>query len=145
MRQTHTPRPSFPGMGAVSIVAGVVGTLGLLACVVLVIWVVSTLVSPSVNRGPTIAPTATLPTVSTGASRPAGVGDGIHVVGTTLPPGTYHAPGSSGCYWARLSGFGGSGEEIIANHFGSGPVVVTIAPTDKGFRSSGCGAWTKAD
>jgi hypothetical protein len=44
----------------------------------------------------------------------------------------------------RLSGFGGTFDEIIANDFGSGPRMVTISPTDVGFESSGCGPWTLA-
>jgi len=41
----------------------------------------------------------------------------------------------------RLSGFGGTLAEIIANNFGNGPAVVDIAPTDRGFNSSTCATW----
>jgi hypothetical protein len=47
-----------------------------------------------------------------------------------------------GCYWERLSGFGGSLGEIIANNFTNVHQIVTIKPTDAGFSSSNCGTWT---
>jgi len=70
--------------------------------------------------------------------------DGDHVVGTDIQPGTYRTRiGSSGCYFARLKGFGGTLDEIIANENTSNPVVITIAATDKGFKSSNCATWTQ--
>jgi hypothetical protein len=64
-------------------------------------------------------------------------------VGTDIQPGTYRTrSASSGCYWERLSGFGGSMGEILANENTDGPAVVTIASSDKGFKSQGCGTWT---
>lgn len=68
-------------------------------------------------------------------------GDGIHVVGTDISPGTYRAPGGAGCYWARLSGFGGTVDDIIANANPPGAVIVTIDPSDAGFETRGCGEW----
>jgi hypothetical protein len=57
-----------------------------------------------------------------------------------VPPGTYRTrdkqPGS--CYWARLSGFSGAANELIANELTSDPTVVTILDTDKGFQARGC-------
>jgi hypothetical protein len=65
-------------------------------------------------------------------------------VGTDIQPGTYRRrASSSGCYWERLAGFGGTLDEIIANKNEVGPTVVTIAKTDKGFRSNRCGTWTQ--
>jgi len=65
------------------------------------------------------------------------------VVGVDIAPGTYRTRrASNGCYWARLSGFGGTLGEIIANEVTDGPEVVTIAPGDKGFQSSRCATWT---
>ena len=70
--------------------------------------------------------------------------DGNYVVGTDIQPGTYRTrSSSSGCYYARLSGFGGSLDEILANENANGPAVITIAPTDKGFKSARCGTWTQ--
>jgi len=70
-------------------------------------------------------------------------GPGTYIVNTDIAPGTYSAPGGDTCYWARLSGFGGSFDEVIANDYATGSVRVTIAPGDKGFESSGCGTFTK--
>ncbi|MQA00453.1 MAG: hypothetical protein GEU80_14180 [Dehalococcoidia bacterium] len=74
---------------------------------------------------------------------PPAVDDGVYLVGTQIAPGTWAAPGSDTCYWARLSGFGGDLGEIVANHAGPGAQVATIGATDAGFRSSGCGEWTQ--
>ena len=65
-------------------------------------------------------------------------------VGVDIPAGTFRARAPDGlCYWERLSGFGGTPSEIIANTIADGTSVVTIAPTDRGFSSSGCGTWTR--
>lgn len=70
--------------------------------------------------------------------------DGNYVVGTDIQAGTYRTrKGSSGCYYARLSGFSGELGDIVANENTNAPAIVTIAPTDKGFKSSGCGTWTQ--
>jgi hypothetical protein len=70
--------------------------------------------------------------------------DGNFVVGTDIQPGTYRTrKASSGCYYSRLSGFGGSFSEIISNENTDAPAVVTIAATDKGFKSTRCGTWTQ--
>ncbi len=71
---------------------------------------------------------------------------GTFRVGVDIASGTYVAPGGSGCYWERESVFGGGGSDsIIANDFfpGQGQVVVTIAASDKGFKTSGCGTWKR--
>ena len=76
--------------------------------------------------------------------------DGTYEVGSAagqVPPGKYKATApanSSGCYWARLKGTGGTAEEVVANGLGTpgAPVVVTIAATDKAFETKGCGTWT---
>jgi hypothetical protein len=71
-------------------------------------------------------------------------GDGNYIVGTDIKPGTYRAPGTpSGCYYARLSGFGATLNEIIANNLVNGPAIVTIAAKDKGFQATNCGTWKK--
>lgn len=70
-------------------------------------------------------------------------GGGIYIVGTDIAPGTWQNDGTSGCYWARLSGFGGTFDEIIANSFSDTQQIVTISPSDAGFESTSCGTWTK--
>ena len=90
------------------------------------------------------ASTATLPPTPTSTASPTpepGFGDGTWRVGEDIPPGLYVAPGGDLCYWARLSGFGGSLDEIIANDLGGGQRIVTIAPSDAGFDTGGCGTW----
>jgi hypothetical protein len=78
-----------------------------------------------------------------GATPVAGsFGDGTHVVGEDIEPGTYKTEGGSGCYWARLRSFSGELDAIIANDNASGRGVVTIAPSDAGFESSNCGTWS---
>ena len=67
--------------------------------------------------------------------------DGIWMVGPEILPGTYSAPGGDFCYWARLSGFTGSLDEVIANDLGAGRKIVTIQQGDAGFDTRGCGAW----
>lgn len=70
--------------------------------------------------------------------------DGNHIVGTDIQPGTYRTRNAmSGCYYSRLSGFGGTLDEIISNENTSAPAVVTISATDKGFKSTRCGTWTQ--
>lgn len=93
---------------------------------------------PTVPR-PTAAPATKAGTSSQADS----FGEGIKIVGNEIKAGTYRSMGGSACYWERLSGFGGTLDEILANENANGPTVVTIAPTDKGFDSSGCGVWTQ--
>jgi hypothetical protein len=69
--------------------------------------------------------------------------NGIFIIGTDIEPGTYKSTTASGCYYSRLSGFSGDMSEIIANNNTDNAAVVTIAKTDKGFKSSRCGAWMK--
>ena len=76
---------------------------------------------------------------------PQSFGDGIHIIGTDIEPGTYRSAGGDGCYYARLRGFGGTLDEIIANELSDGPSIVEISQRDKGFSSKGCGTWTKID
>lgn len=78
------------------------------------------------------------------------LGNGTYQVTPTLRNGTvsvglWHSEGGDGCYWERLSGFGGSFEEIIANNFSAGgPQYVEIKSTDAGFKTSGCEPWHQA-
>jgi hypothetical protein len=73
---------------------------------------------------------------------PAHFGDGTFRVGHDIAAGTYRTRSAvPECYWARLSGFGGS--DIIENGGFDGFEVVTIRATDKGFESHRCGTWTK--
>jgi hypothetical protein len=72
--------------------------------------------------------------------------DGLYIVQTDIAPGTWRSSGGSdfGCYAARLSGFGGTIDEVIANDISTdGGLIINIAATDRGFETSGCGTWEK--
>ena len=71
-------------------------------------------------------------------------GDGTHLIGDDIEPGTYRNDGST-CYWERLSGLSGSEADRIENDFIRGQAIVEILPTDKAFKSQGCGTWEKVD
>jgi hypothetical protein len=67
---------------------------------------------------------------------------GTLVVGSQVAPGTYRMTGytGTGCYVARLSGFGA--DDIIENdYFATSRGIVTISPGDVGFESYNCGNW----
>jgi hypothetical protein len=70
-------------------------------------------------------------------------GDGTFLVGEDVAAGTYRSSGSGTCSWSRLSGFGGSADEVTASAVGVGPQEVVIRGSDEGFASSGCGGWTR--
>ena len=65
--------------------------------------------------------------------------DGVYLVGTDIPAGSYVAAGGEGCYWERGDGNGG----IVDNYFsdGGGQVRATIN-TGEEFTSNGCGTWS---
>jgi hypothetical protein len=72
-------------------------------------------------------------------------GNGTFRIGKDIQPGTYRTRKTeSGCYYARLRGFGGTVGDIIANNITNAPAIVTISKTDKGFEASGCATWTKS-
>lgn len=73
-------------------------------------------------------------------------GAGTFLVGVEIQPGRYRAwPADATCHWRRLSGFSGFfssqlGYESVDPRMG--PAFVDIAPTDVGFSSRGCRAWS---
>lgn len=70
------------------------------------------------------------------------ISSGTHIVGEDIEPGIYQGLGVS--YWARLSGLGGSLDEIIANDNPVGPTYVEIKESDEAFETMG-GQWIKID
>ena len=72
----------------------------------------------------------------------AAIPDGTWLVGQEVTAGIYAAPGGEQCSWKRLSGFGGTSDEVVASAFGAVRPIVEIAPTDRGFSTSNCGDWT---
>lgn len=76
--------------------------------------------------------------------QPGSFRSGVKVIGSDVEPGVYRTrEAAPGCYWARLSGFSGQLGHIIANGNESGPVVISIGTSDKGFDSRNCGLWTR--
>lgn len=96
---------------------------------------------------PRPAPSTATPRPPTPAPDPPGFAftNGTKRIGEEVQAGTTYRTrtADSGCYWARLSGFGGTLGEIIANDNTSGPAIVTIGPSDVGFQSNRCGKWTR--
>jgi hypothetical protein len=75
-------------------------------------------------------------------------GDGSWLVGVEIPAGTYKSAGPTPsvipvCMWQRLSGTGGTLDEIITSDVSQGPAVITIEPTDKAVKFSGCKEFVK--
>jgi len=65
-------------------------------------------------------------------------------VGSGIKAGTYMSTVAAGdlCYWERLSGAGGSLDEIISNGIASkGKTIVTILASDAYFKTTDCGTW----
>ncbi|WP_329132659.1 hypothetical protein OG552_13725 [Streptomyces sp. NBC_01476] len=77
------------------------------------------------------------------AAKPAFKGDGTFQVGSDIKPGTYRSSGNSDglCYWERSKDAKGEADSILANDNVTGSSYVTIARTDKFFKSTGCDDW----
>jgi hypothetical protein len=94
----------------------------------------------------TVAQTTVTQTITVTAPPPppaVAFGPGTFRVGADIVAGTYRAPGGPSCYWERLRGFSGGFDDIVANGFGDIGPIVTIDPSDAGFRSHDCGGWTR--
>ncbi|MFD9519417.1 hypothetical protein [Streptomyces sp. NPDC059979] len=73
-------------------------------------------------------------------------GSGTFEVGKDVQPGTYRSSGNGGgCYWERSKDSSGEIDSIIANDNVVGASYVTIAATDKIFKSSDCKDWEAVD
>lgn len=97
--------------------------------------------------GLTSTPSATEAAPKPLAQKPSKVSDGTFKVGEEVKPGTYAttAPEDSfGCYWERLRGFSGElDKDVISNGLLQPGETgrVTIAKSDKGFKSTGGCTW----
>ena len=70
--------------------------------------------------------------------------DGTYRVGRDISPGLWKNTDSSQyCYWQRLSGFGGTLDEIIDNGLSDQIQTVQIEAGDVGFSSQNCGSWQR--
>jgi hypothetical protein len=96
-------------------------------------------------KGHSTGAVASTPTSSSPPAAAAGpktsFADGTWVVNQQIAPGTYIAPGGSNCYWERDSDLTGSANSTLANSNNDGQQIVTIASTDAGFQTQGCGTW----
>jgi hypothetical protein len=84
--------------------------------------------------------TTAAPTTTT--TLPPGFDDGIHLVPAELAPGRWMTKGGGSCFFQRLSGLGGTQDQVIGSGLASGQGIVDIAPTDVAFDSFGCERWT---
>jgi len=100
-----------------------------------------TTLAPTTVVPTTVVPTTAAPTTVPGPKTT--FGDGEYRVGSDIAAGTYRASGTGECYWARLKGFSGDLDDILANNAGR-PGIVTIAASDAGFKTEGCGTWSKS-
>ena len=92
--------------------------------------------------------TGTIPYASHVAS--VSFSDGTYRVGPEIAPGRYRVASPDGlggfCWWARLSGFGGTVSEYVGQYragYNTYSVIVDIAASDAGFVSLSCGTWTR--
>lgn len=62
--------------------------------------------------------------------------NGTWLVGSDIEPGRYRLYADNSCYWARLAGFSGDLDDILANenNWNDGQFVVEIQPGDTGFQ-----------
>ena len=104
----------------------------------------STSAAPSGSQ--TTTTTAPSPTTQPASSPSKGsaltqFGDGTWVVGSgahTVAPGTYFTKGvGDTCRWERTA----PDRTVLGTEFVLGPAVATIASSDAGFISTGCGRW----
>jgi hypothetical protein len=65
--------------------------------------------------------------------------DGVYLVGTDVPSGSYVAMGGASCYWERSY----PGGDIIDNYFaGSSGQVRAIINEGEEFETHDCGTWS---
>jgi hypothetical protein len=106
--------------------------------------VVAALTAACSGSSPT-SPSPSTPTPSPAPPPVAQFGPGTHRVGPDIAAGRWFSVPSSGCYWERVTGFGGTLCEIIANDFvayNAQQYIVDILTSDAGFKTDAqCGTW----
>lgn len=77
------------------------------------------------------------------AVKPAAKGSGTYQVGTDIQPGTYLSSGNDDgmCYWERAKDAKDDMDSVLANDNVKGSSYVTIAKTDKIFKTTDCKDW----
>jgi hypothetical protein len=98
--------------------------------------------APTDTAAPITEPAAT--TKAKAAAK--GLSGGVWKVPGEVKPGTYTTDASEPCYWARLKGFDGEMNSIIANgNVDEGARGrLTVKATDKGLQLDGACIWTRA-
>lgn len=92
-------------------------------------------------------PSTTSTTTTTAPAGPAGFafGPGQKLLGSAIHGGRYFSDPGDSCFWRRLSGLGGTPEEVIADEFilfNPGQWVVDIRDSDRAFNGdTDCGDW----
>jgi hypothetical protein len=82
-------------------------------------------------------------------TEPAGIGDGTHIVGVDIQPGTYRSAGATPsfielCMWSTKSGASSNSNIIdIGSANADEQQVVEIGRGVKAFESNGCEPWEK--
>lgn len=94
----------------------------------------------------------TAPSESTAYEPADALTQGVRTIGRgpgEVPAGTYRTAGPTAggpsCYWARLSGTGGTLDDIVANGRLSGPGVMTIRSGDEAVEFRGGCTWLRDD
>lgn len=102
----------------------------------------------NVTADPLPAVTVTKRVTAGSPKRAASFSSGTWKVGSEIPAGTYVTTVAKGehCYYARLAGFSGELDDIVANDNYEGPARgrVTISPSDAGIEFSGDCEWIKS-
>lgn len=103
-------------------------------------------VTPPVVTPPVVTPpVVTAPVVTAPVVPGSFAGHGTFQVGSQIQPGLYRSSSSDSGYWERLSGAGGTLDEILANGLVDGQVYVQIASTDAYFSTTRMDRWVPVD
>lgn len=96
-----------------------------------------------VAAGPTVTQTVTqtvTPTANAQGQATSINADGVYVIGSDIPGGTWHTSGGAQCYEATLSGLDTVGNDIISNNNFTGPDTVDLSGA-KAFDINGGCTW----
>jgi len=101
-----------------------------------------TVTDTSVEQGPTYTETVTAtPTADSQGLATVISQDGVYVVGSDIPGGTWHTSGGADCYEATMSGLDTTNvDQIISNNNFSGPSTVNLSGV-KAFNITGGCTW----
>ncbi len=73
--------------------------------------------------------------------------NGSYLVGVHIEPGSYYSipRRGAGCRWQRVRGFTGDAADVVSRGKSDDRWIVTIAASDVGFVTQGCGIWRNLD